>query len=266
MRAIEILKAVEPEFPGLTEKTLRDWVKHGLLQEPQKVGRGKDGVIAEWADDCVPRIKLIKTIAGERVNIDKARMVLIANGYFLGADVFTNTVTMMLDSLENRRQHFKTKLRNKRVRDINTIHCMSNTLTLAIVDMMLDLQDVRARGMTPALRLIQMASIESARNVIESFDNDEIAELYAQSSYIYKLFHPVMSYLLGYADEIDETSPMFAGVTLGLIKQSATPSSMEKYEFEYILRMLSMIGVAIIRERWPQIDKEYVCFTTKMQQ
>ena len=46
MRAIEILKAVESEFPGLTEKTLRDWVKHGLLQEPQKVGRGKDGVIA----------------------------------------------------------------------------------------------------------------------------------------------------------------------------------------------------------------------------
>lgn len=89
MKTAMLLASVEEYFPNLTEKTLRDWVKEGFLQEPERVGMGSEGGTPnEWGDDSVRRIKIIRSVThGSRINKEVVRRALIGAGYFPTVDI-----------------------------------------------------------------------------------------------------------------------------------------------------------------------------------
>lgn len=276
MRTSELLAAVKGEFPNLTDKTLGDWVKDGFLQPPERVGMGTDGTPNEWAADSVHRIKVLKSVTSKRVDKSRARKALIAAGFFIGASALRDEMIKQIEEFgenfgcvydDNRPDHVVMSdkagdiLMNEDLGAVITTSLLAptflyNKFYAALRDVGEDNPNITNRvhmpSATPLTKLLQVFSVYDIHEIITQVPDALLLDAFNDSTNSFNMVQPIIGWLVGY----DEYPPLHDSCILArYVKRLDKPIKLERYEFEYLLRLVCIAGCLTIAARKDEIAR-----------
>lgn len=268
MNTNELLAVVEPEFPDLTPKTLKDWVKEGFLQPPERVGMGTDGTPNEWAVDSVHRIKVIKSVTVKRVDKSRVRKALIAAGYYIGAQALRDE--MLKQSEEFGYMYACTQsdqvtsgkagamLMNKDLGDVIASALIAPTfltdkcfaaLQREAGNVVRDGSITRLLNMnaaTPLTNVLELFSVYNVHDYLTHSSDTQLLDAFNDSTNLFNMVCPSIGWLVGY----DEYPPLPDSCILAkFVQRRDTAMKLEIYEFEYLLRLVCIAGCLTVAAR-----------------
>lgn len=254
MNTDELLVAIRPEFPELTDKTLRDWVKEGFLQPPVRVGMGSEGGTPnEWADDSIARIRVIKSVTNKRVDKTRARRALIANGYFIGVAALRDELLGSIEAIHNTFSSPKQfddggtiKSGNGGVLD-DDLKVIISTALISPTPLFDKLHAVMCEYTTddqrvdpsPLTEVLELFSIYRLEHDLNDVTDRLLVEAFNDATNLFNVACPIVGWLYGYDcyTPISNSSVVAKYVT----RKSQTPK-IERYEFEYLMRLVCIAG------------------------
>lgn len=270
MNTDELLLAIRPEFPELTDKTLRDWVKEGFLQPPVRVGMGSEGGTPnEWADDSIARIRVIKSVTNKRVDKTRARRALIANGYFIGVAGLRDEFDRVIEEIHEHTLQPKRFEENSKDEDdapkisgvikpkssifdddlmklIGTALVMPTSMFNEAIGR---LREEATSGYpvqpTPLTELLSLCSIYQLEQTLNDVTDDVLIKCFYDAAVASNGITPILGWLCGY----DEYPPipddsyliLFTNGRRGRLK-------LEPYEFECFVRLYLVAANIIIHK------------------
>lgn len=286
MNTGELLAAVKGEFPDLTDKTLREWVKDGFLQPPERVGMGTDGTPNKWATDSVHRIKVIKSVTTKRVDKSRARQALIAAGFFIGAQALRDELFKQLDEVcyvlacnqsDTMVDSGKVgaMLMNKDLGDVIKTALFAPTFLIdkffaalqdsaevvSIVHHHDDIDIDRTNNLvklvhmgddTPLTKVLQVFSFYNVKDDLKHAPDSLLLDAFNDSTNTFNIVHPIIGWLLGY----DEYPPLPDSSLLAqYVQRRNTPIKLKRYEFEYLMRLVCIAGCLTVATRKDKLVK-----------
>lgn len=292
MNTDELLAAVASEFPELTAKTLRDWMKEGFLTEPARVGLGyKDGVMNEWGADSVDRIRILKSVTTKRIDKTRSRRALLAAGYFVGVVGLRDALLEGIEAIDDAYSSPK-KFDNDAVvipkkdgvfdNDLRTIIYTALVAPTPIFDKYLAV--IREYGLnkktvynrphsehslglheyeiieepvipSPLTEVLEFFSIYQLERDLSDTTDALLLDAFNEATNLFNIMCPIVGWLYGYDcyPTISNTS-----VIMRFAERKSQPPKMERYEFEYLIRLVCIAGCIVVRIHRDKFLEGYV--------
>ncbi|MDV6344069.1 hypothetical protein [Nitrosomonas sp. Is37] len=256
MQTSELLQAIKGEFPDLTPKTLRDWVKEGFLTTPTRVGLGfKDGVNNEWAPDSVDRIRIMKSVTTKRIDKVRARRALLASGFFIGVAGLRVELLDVIDSIHNTHNNPKrfvkdsqfiasrkpSVLFNENVRNlIQTCLVSPRPVFDKYFELLSKHIAVSEQPRSPLQDLLELFSIYQFERDLAAASDDTLQSAFEDSASVFDAVSPI----LGGLCSINGYSPINKNRTIAeFINFNVSPNlKIDRHEFDFIVRLLCVAG------------------------